>query len=83
MHFHVRVVDGVFEEMPGDADRDGESSSPIVTFHPTNAIDADAVTQVQTTLRRRILRAFVGRRLLESFETKEAGLSAHRVFSGH
>lgn len=55
----------------------------IVTFHPTNAIDADAVTQVQTTLRRRILRAFVGRRLLESFETKEAGLSAHRVFSGH
>jgi hypothetical protein len=49
VHFHVRVVDGVFEEVAG------------IVFHPASAIDETAVAQVQTDLRRRILRAFVGR----------------------
>jgi hypothetical protein len=39
------------------------------------------VAQVQTTLRRRILRAFVGRGLLESFETKEMLGYQHSGFS--
>jgi hypothetical protein len=34
------------------------------------SINEAAVTQVQATLRRRILRAFVGRGLLVSFEAK-------------
>jgi hypothetical protein len=50
VHFHVCVVDGVFEEVVGG-----------VIFHPASGIDADAVVHVQATLRRRILRAFVGR----------------------
>ena len=37
-----------------------------VDFHAATAIDVTAVAQVQSTLRRRILRAFVGRGLLES-----------------
>ncbi len=53
VHFHVCTVDGVFEEVPG------------IVFHPASAIDATAVAQVQTVLRRRILRAFVGRGLIE------------------
>ena len=69
MHFHVCVVDGVFEEVPG------------IIFHPASAIDATAVAQVQTDLRRRILRAFVGRGLLESFEAKEMLAYKHSGFS--
>jgi hypothetical protein len=69
VHFHVCVVDGVFEEVPG------------IIFHPASAIDATAVAQVQTDLRRRILRAFVGRGLLESFEAKEMLAYKHSGFS--
>ena len=69
VHFHVCVVDGVFEEVPG------------IIYHPASAIDATAVAQVQTDLRRRILRAFVGRGLLESLEAKEMLAYKHSGFS--
>lgn len=81
VHFYVRVVDGVFEEIPGDVDHHGDSSPPSVTFHPTTGIDADAVTQVQATLRRRILRAFVGRDLLERVQAKDMLGCRHSGFS--
>ena len=81
MHVHVCVVDGVFEELAGDADADLQSSPPGIIFHPAIGIDADAVVQVQATLRRRILRAFVGRRLLENFEAKEMLAYQHSGFS--
>ena len=83
VHFHVCVVDGVFEEVAGGADADGDdqSSARTVIFHPTSAIDETAVTQVQADLRRRILRAFVGRGLLESFEAKEMLGYKHSGFS--
>jgi len=69
VHFHVCVVDAVFEEVPG------------IIFHPASAIDATAVALVQTELRRRILLAFVGRGLLESFEAKEMLGYRHSGFS--
>ena len=50
---------------------DGQSSTSKVIYHPASAIDETAMAQVQATLRRRILRAFVGRGLLESFEAKD------------
>ena len=81
VHFHVCVVDGVFVALAGGADAgvdtdtqavaDGQSSPSKVIFHPASGIDEIAVAQVQATLRTRILRAFVGRGLLESFEAKE------------
>jgi hypothetical protein len=71
VHFHVCVVDGVFEAVMGAVVADEEPAPPSVIFHPATGIDADAVTQVQATLRKRILRAFVARGLLESFEAKE------------
>ena len=40
----------------GDADADVQSSPPGIVFHPASAIDEAAVAQVQTDLRRRILR---------------------------
>ena len=91
VHFHVCVVDGVFEEVAGDvvagadtdtqAAADGQSSPSKVIFHPASAIDEIAVAQVQATLRTRILRAFVGRGLLESFEAKEMLAYRHSGFS--
>jgi hypothetical protein len=69
VHFHVCAVDGVFEEVAG------------IVFHPASAIDEAAVAQVQTDLRRRILRAFVGRGLLESCDAKDMLAYQHSGFS--
>lgn len=44
-------------------------------------MDADCVTQTQAILRKRILHAFVGRRLLESFEAKQMLGYQHSGFS--
>lgn len=72
MHFHVCVVDGVFEAVVGEASEQGTRTTAIsVMFHPAIGIDPEAVTQAQASLRRRILRAFVGRGLLEGFEAQE------------
>ena len=79
VHFHVCVVDGVFEEVAGDTD--AQSSSPGIVFHRASAIDATAVAQVRSDLRRRILRAFVGRGLLESCDAKEMLAYQHSGFS--
>ena len=87
MHFHVCAVDGVFEEVAGEdgADTDVQARvqarSPGVIFHQATGVDAAAVAQVQATLRKRILRAFVGRGLLESFEAKEMLAYRHSGFS--
>ena len=59
MHYHVCVVDGVFEavvgEGEGDANADAQARPPGVVFHPASAIDAPAMAQVQAELRKRIL----------------------------
>jgi hypothetical protein len=52
-----------------------------VVFHPASGIGATAVSQVQTDLRRRILRVFVGRGLLESSDAKEMLAYQHSGFS--
>ena len=67
------MVDGVFEEVAGqgEADADVQSSPPGIVFHPASAIDEATVAQVQTDLRRRILRAFVGRGMIEKADAKE------------
>ena len=48
----------------GDANADVQAAAPSVIFHPASAIDAAGVAQVQTTLKKPILRAFVARGLL-------------------
>jgi hypothetical protein len=70
VHFHVCVVDGVFEALP-NADSVNATS---ITFHPAQ-IDEAAITQmqaeVQTSMRKRLLRAFVARGHLESHDAKD------------
>jgi hypothetical protein len=68
------VVDGVFQEF-------AELAAPGIIFHPASGIDSETVAQVEATRRRRILRGFVGRGLLESFEAKEMLGYAHSGFS--
>jgi hypothetical protein len=55
VHFHVCVVDGVFEAPP-----DAESAEPLnaqsVTFHPAQIDDA-AIAQVQADVRKRLASA--------------------------
>ena len=65
----------------GEVDAAPRASLPGVTFHPASGIDATAVGQVQADLRRRILRAFVGRGLLESCDAKEMLAYQHSGFS--
>ncbi len=79
MHFHVCVVDRVFEEVAAQERAAAEDvlGAPGVNFHPASGIDEVAVTQAQANLRRRILRAFVGRGLRERFEAQEILANKH------
>jgi hypothetical protein len=79
VHFHVCAVDGVFEEVADDTD--AQSSPPGIVFHPASGVDATVVALVQADLRRRILRAFAGRGLLESCDAKEILTYQHSGFS--
>ncbi len=83
VHFHVCVVDGVFEEVAGEggADAPMQASAPGVVFHPASGINAATVAPVQTTLQKRILRAFVGRGLLECCDAKDMLGCKHSGFS--
>ena len=62
-------------------DRDGEPVPPSIIFHQASGVDEAAVAQVQATLRRRILRAFVGRGLLDSCDAKVMLGYQHSGFS--
>jgi hypothetical protein len=81
VHFHVCAVDGVFEDVAVAGQTDAQSSPPGIVFHPASAIDEAAVAQVQADLRRRILRAFVGRGLLASCDAKDMLAYQHSGFS--
>lgn len=87
VHFHVCVVDGVFEQVPGegeagaDADAQDAATPAGVVFHPATGVGADAVAQVQATLRKRILRGFVARGLLEKADAKDMLAYQHSGFS--
>ena len=79
VHFHVCVVDGVFEAQPGSVLPGSESDTksvnpPSINFHPAQ-IDVAAIatvqTQVQNSVRKRLLRAFVARGHLESHDAKD------------
>jgi hypothetical protein len=69
VHFHICVVDGVFEDVPE------------LRFHEACGIDTACITQTEETLRKRILRAFVGRGLLQSSDAKDMLAHKHSGFS--
>jgi hypothetical protein len=73
----------VFEEAAGEggAAAQAQARAPGVIFHPASGIACEVVDQVQASLRKRILRGFVGRGLLEGFEAKEMLAYRHSGFS--
>jgi hypothetical protein len=73
VHFHICVVDGVFEALDGD---DGDKSCEV-TFHALANLSADAIAQVQNEAKRRIVRAFVKRGLLDSIDGEVMLLARH------
>ncbi len=75
VHFHVCVVDGVFEALPG-AESAESVNAPEITFHPAQINEA-AIASVQANVRKRLLRAFVARGHLESHDAKDMAGYAH------
>lgn len=64
VHFHCCVIDGVFE--PAEMDGATEANAtPGVVFHAATELDPEAIAAVQAQARRRILRTFVRRGLIE------------------
>lgn len=76
------VVNGVFEEVAGVVDAEDAAASSGVIFQPATGVDADAMVKVQATLRRCILRAFVGRGLIDRLATllPPPHIQRHRYF---
>ncbi len=68
VHFHVCVVDGVFEALPDALE---------VKFHAATGLNEAAFLQVQANVRKRILRAFVARGHLEACVAKDMAAYAH------
>jgi hypothetical protein len=66
-HFHVCVIDGVFEPDPPGR----------VRFYAVDEVDAKDAEAVQAQVRRRILRAFERRGILDKDERKEMELWSH------
>ena len=64
VHFHVCVIDGVFEVAADTANEDPAAplevslGTPALRFHPASEPDQAAIVQVQASTRKRILRAF-------------------------
>jgi len=85
VHFHVCVVDGVFEAvarpLAQSVDTDaaaqanpqpGPAPAPqSVIFHAATGLDESAIATVQTNVRKRILRAFVARGHIEACDAKD------------
>ncbi len=67
VHFHCCVIDGVFEPAEaGDTD-----AAPGVVFHAAVGLDNEAIAAVQAQVRRRVLRTFVRRGLIEKCDAEE------------
>ena len=71
LHFHCCIIDGVVEAA-GAA-----NEAPGVVFHQASGLAAAAVLRVQAKVRRRVLRAFLRRGLLEQRDSDEMGSFGH------
>ena len=63
VHFHICVIDGVFEA--GEDSGDNKDGYARVIFHAASHLDAAAIANVQSEVKRRIVLAFVKRGLLD------------------
>jgi len=80
VHFHVCVVDGVFEAVAGpmaqaqSVDAAAAQANPApqsVIFHAAIGLDESAIDTVQANVRKRILRAFLACGHIEACDAKD------------
>ena len=71
VHFHCCIIDGVFDPAADTNEAEG------VAFHGACGLDADAIAGVQALVRKRVLRAFVRRSLIEKIDADEMGEWEH------
>ena len=69
VHFHCCIIDGLFDST---TNTDG-----TVAFHPSSGLDDAAFRQVQAIVRRRILRLFVRRGLIDKADGDEMAAQKH------
>jgi hypothetical protein len=72
-HFHLCVVDGLFERVePGtDDEADPTSPKPRLRFHEATALTHELLERLQHTVRRRVLRHFARHGILEPHDAED------------
>ena len=70
-HFHLCVVDGLFERIEGEANQDPSSLTDELRFHEATALTQELLEHLQHTVRRRVLRHFRRHGLLEPHDAED------------
>jgi len=68
-HFHLCVVDGLFERV--EADRDPDPPTDSLRFHEATALSPQLLERLQHTIRSRVLRHFRRQGILEPHEAED------------
>ena len=70
-HFHVCVVDGLFEQIAGDTDQNSAHPEPRLRFHEATALTPRLLERLQCAVRSRVLRHYRRHDLLEPHEAQD------------
>jgi len=70
-HFHLVVVDGLFEKVEDDMNQDPTNPEPILRFHKATALTHELLEGLQQTVRKRVLRHMVRQGLLEPHDAQD------------
>jgi hypothetical protein len=70
-HYHVCVIDGLFQRVEGDSDPEPTDPAERFRFHEATALTSQLVERLQHTIRSRVLRHFRRHGLLESHDAED------------
>jgi len=70
-HFHLCVLDGLFEEIPGDASQDPADLETRLRFHEATGLTHELLEGLQHTIRSRVLRHCRRHGLLEPHDAED------------
>jgi hypothetical protein len=70
-HYHLCVVDGLFERVKGEENQDPSSQTDELRFHEATALTRELLEDLQQTVRKRVLRHMVRHGLLEPHDAQD------------
>ena len=70
-HYHLCVVDGLFEKIEEDTDQDPTAPSVRLRFHEATPLTHEFLEHLQHTIQKRVLRHFRRHSLLEPHEAED------------